>query len=126
MKFIFPRFFIVAIILFCIDIYSFQAVKMVTRNLGANARRIIHISFWAVTCLVLILFITGMFSNFFTWPKLISTYVTGFLLVIYVCKLIVIPFLFVDDFIRLGRWIVSLFTSKKDPIAPESAQITRS
>jgi len=126
MKFVFSRLFIVPLIVILLDIYSFQAVRTVTENLGVNSRKVIYTCFWAITFLVLLLLIAGMFKNFATWPKFIRVYLTGFLMIIYLCKLLIVIFLLVDDLIRLGRWVVSLFTRDREAIAPEHPQITRS
>jgi uncharacterized protein len=126
MKFTFLRLLLPLIILFCIDIYSFQAVKTVTQNLSANTRKIIYICFWAISGVVLFMFLAGLFKDFFTWPKAIRVYLTGFLIVIYLTKLIIVIFLFVDDIIRLGKYLWSLIGSPKEPVAPGDAKLTRS
>jgi len=126
MKFVFSRFLIIPLIAILLDLYAFQAVKTVTENLSANSRRTIYICFWSITFLVILLLIAGMFKSYATWPKFIRVYLTGFLMIVYVCKLIIVIFLLVDDLIRLGRWVISLITKDHEEIAPEHPQITRS
>ena len=114
MKFVFSRFFIVPLIVVLLDLYSFQAVKTVTENLSSGTKRIIYICFWAITFLVVLLLIAGMFKSYDTWPKTYpGIYLSGFLMILYVCKLIVVIFLLIDDLIRLVRRAVSLFTKKR-------------
>jgi uncharacterized protein len=126
MKFTLPRLLLPLIILFCIDLYSFQAVKTITQNMSGSARKVIYIAFWSVTAVMLGMFLIGMFKDFFTWPKVIRTYLTGFLFVVYLSKLVVVLFLLIDDLIRLGKMGWNLVAAPKDPVAPEAAQISRS
>ncbi len=125
MKFVFSGFTILILIL-CIDLYSFQAIKTICQNLENGPRKLVYSIFWIITGLAVIMVITSMFRHFITWPKAIRVYLTGFLMIIYVCKLIIVIFLLTDDLIRLGKWIYSLFSTKKEIIAPEHPQITRS
>ena len=66
-----------------------------------------------------------MLTDFFTWPKAVRTYLAGFIFIFYLAKFMIIPFLFVDDIIRLGKWIGSKF-SQTEPVAPNDPGITRS
>jgi len=125
MKFAFSSLTILILIL-CIDLYSFQAIKTIGHNLDNGPRKLLYSIFWFITGLVMIMLITSMFKQFMTWPKAIRVYLTGFMMVVYVCKLIIVIFLLADDGIRLGKWIYSLFATEREIIAPKDPQITRS
>src|ERR1035437_6475382 len=100
MKFTLLRFLIPLIILLCIDIYSFQAIKTACENQGQNARKWIYIFFWAISAVMLGMVLTGFFTNFFVSHKVIRNYLLGFLFAAYFSKLILIIFLLIDD---IGR-----------------------
>jgi len=126
MKFSLLRFLIPLIILLCIDLYSFQAIRTATENLSQNTRKWIYIAFWAITVLVLGMILTGVFTDFLTQHKVVRNYILGFLFAVYFSKLIIVIFLLFDDLGRLIRWIISLFNHPGESIAPEHPTISRS
>jgi predicted MPP superfamily phosphohydrolase len=125
MKIVF-RFLIPLIILLCIDLYSFQAIKTADQNLGKSTRKWIAFAFWSVTAITLGMFVTTMFRDFFTWPKYIRVYLTGVLAVIYLTKLFLVIFLLADDLIRLVKWVISKLSGPREPVAPDHVTISRS
>ena len=125
MKFVFSSLTILILII-CIDLYSFQAVKTISQNLTANQRKWVYSIFWGITGLVVLMLVASIFKSYQSWPKVLRVYLTGLMMIIYVCKLIIVIFLLADDLIRLGRWIASLFSTKREAIAPEQPQISRS
>jgi len=126
MKITLLRFLIPLIILLCIDIYSFQAIRTACENLSHSTRRWIYIFFWAVSAVMLSMFLIGLFSDFFVSHKVLRNYLLGFLFATYFSKLILVIFLLFDDIGRLVRWIISLFNHPGEAIAPEHPTISRS
>jgi predicted MPP superfamily phosphohydrolase len=126
MKFSFLRFLIPAIIILCIDLYTFQAVKTVTQNLSATGRRTVHIIFWTITTLTLATLAATLFTDFFSWNKYIRNFWVAPLLLLLLCKILIIPFLLVDDLVRLGRWIAQTMSKSPETVEPHAPGIKRS
>lgn len=126
MKFSILRLLIPIAILLAIDIYSFQAVRTLTQHLSPGLRKGIHVFFWSITAITLISLIAAVYFDFFSWPKWVRIYLFAFLVMFYFAKLLFIPFLIVDDLVRLGKWIAYRFGNPAAPVAPGEAGITRS
>lgn len=117
---------IVGIILILIDIYVYQAFKVIAKDLSSFGRRIVHLGYWLITIIALAAF----FSYNLLAPNLFPQQLRYFMIVgvtiIYFAKIFTITFLLFDDFIRLGKWIVKLFSKKEVIDGAESSKITRS
>jgi predicted MPP superfamily phosphohydrolase len=105
------RIFILLAILLAIDIYVFQGVKVLVSGRDAGAQRIAIAVFWGITVFVIGAILSTWFFDWRSWPRTISTYLFAFIVIIYLSKIFVLPFLLIDDLIRLGRWTASLFSS---------------
>lgn len=103
----FPAIFIFIIVLL-LDYYVFQIVKSSTQGLNQNTRKIIFIIFWSFNIAAYILFLGMLFSDYHNWPGFIRRYFFGIAICWIVGKIFTIPFLLLDDFLRLGKWVVSL------------------
>ncbi|RYF78477.1 MAG: metallophosphoesterase [Cytophagaceae bacterium] len=57
------------------------------------------------TVLALGLILAMIFTDFNNWPKAFRTYALAFIFVIYISKLVIVPFVLVDDIIRFIKWI---------------------
>lgn len=115
------RTLILLAVLFIIDFYVFQGVKLLTRNAAPHTSRIIAIAFWSVSVFCFSVIITGLFIDWHTWPKAIRTYSFAFIFVTYFSKLFFVLFLLIDDIFRLFRLVTGWITSKPAVAATESA-----
>ena len=114
-----------AIILVLIDIYVFQAFKVIGQDLSAFWRKILYTGYWGFTALVLLGYFTYHFTNPDSFPKTFRTFLMVGVFIHYFSKFFALIFLFIDDLIRAGRWVVSLF-SRSESIDPVSEKIPRS
>jgi len=121
----------ILVVLFIIDLYIFQGIRFLARNLAPSTSRIVFIGFWTVTGICFLILGTGIFIDWHHWPKPLRTYSFAFVFVTYFSKLFLILFLLVDDIFRLFQWISNsvgkLFGVKPD-IAGDAVKsgITRS
>jgi predicted MPP superfamily phosphohydrolase len=115
------RTLILLAVLFIIDFYVFQGVKLLTRNAAPHTSRIIAIAFWSVSVFCFSVIITGLFIDWHTWPKAIRTYSFAFIFVTYFSKLFFVLFLLIDDIFRLFRLVTGWITSKPAVAATEGA-----
>ncbi len=120
MRLLFPLLLIIVI-----DIYSFQAIKTVTQGLGPAQRKIFFGIFWSTLVLALSLMAGMLLSDFSSWPKILRNYAMAFVFIIYVSKLIMVPFVLVDDIIRLGKWIFYKASSAANETTASGGKIKR-
>ncbi|MDQ3050920.1 MAG: metallophosphoesterase [Bacteroidota bacterium] len=109
----------ILIVLFVIDLYIFQGIRFLVRNLNPAASRVIYILFWSVTGVSFIIIATGIFIDWHDWPKAIRTYSFAFVFVTYFSKLFLVLFLIIDDAFRFIRWIASWFTTPGTNVQPD-------
>jgi predicted MPP superfamily phosphohydrolase len=119
---------IFGIVLILIDLYAFQAFKVIAKGMTNMKRKIIYTGYWAMTVSALLAF----FIYNLLAPNLFLQQIRYFMIVcvtiIYFAKLFSIIFIFLDDMIYYGRKIIHLLRlSKKEVInESESSKITRS
>lgn len=99
----FRMFFTWFLVVFLLDLYTWQALKTIISN--PRTREIIKYLHFTITAI----FIGGLIA-FITIPGLetnkdFRTYFFASFFIIYFSKLIVVLFLFIDDIIRFFRWI---------------------
>jgi uncharacterized protein len=121
------RILIFAAILFLIDIYVFQGVKLLIQNKSVSTQRIVFWIYWSVTALTIFTIFLGQWIDWHTWPKALRVYAFAMIFIIYLSKIIVSIFMLLDDVIRLFRlafgWIALKFSSS--PEASESFRVSR-
>lgn len=115
----------IAIILI-IDFYVFQAIRFLFSDLSTNLRRNIYFAYWFIPLLAIISIVSTIFMPFNEWPKFLRIYFLGIMVVIYLCKILVVLFLLVDDLIRLVKWIIQKINYEPAVVAPQDSKITRS
>lgn len=92
-------------VVFVIDLYVFQAVRLVTRNLSPVQSKWIHLSYWSITAFTFIVLLTGTFIDWHTWPKPLRSYAFAMVVIFFLSKIFVVLFLLIDDITRLFRWL---------------------
>jgi uncharacterized protein len=99
------RVLIAVAILFLIDLYVFQGVKVLIQSRTESTQRVISIIYWSFAVLCLSIILLGFITDFHTWPKTIRTYSFALVVIHYFSKIFVVVFLLLDDTLRLFRWI---------------------
>lgn len=116
---------IAVVILFLVDLYVFQAIKVFGSDRSEALQKIIYLSFWSLSALSLgIIILSGLF-DYNSWPKLFRQYSFGFIVIFYLSKIFVIPFLFIDDIIRLGKLVMVWIQNKRVNSEDSSNVISR-
>lgn len=124
---IFFRVLIIAIIVFLIDIYFYQAVSTVIKNFSDSKKNLIFYIYWSLTTLTILVIFSFLVVQPSDLPKFLRLYLFAFLLILFVSKLVGVVFIGVDDIIRFFRWILSFFSSKSSGMLEqtESTGISR-
>ncbi len=114
-----PLFFVITLgILLVLDLYIFQAVKVLTTT--SRYRQYIYYAFWLVSLLCIL----GLLLFVFTDPDLlgrkIRMYIFAFVVMLFLSKLIAVVFLITDDLRRIALWTIT----KGFSAAPEKSEIS--
>ena len=118
---------IIVAIMALLDIYVFQAVKVVCQSLSPKARFLVYGIYWTFSICALVLLIILPYVNYANWPKSVRTYLFATLVGLFFAKLIASLFFVVDDVRRCGMWLIGkLFSNPSVEISQDSTGITRS
>lgn len=115
---------IAAAILFTIDLYAYQAIRFSMLNLSPALKRTVSFAYWLISAFTIGSIFLFAFYSPFDFPQTIRVIWFGSLVVFYLPKILLIPFLLVDDAGRLLRWAAATF--KPQPVAGSGKAITRS
>ena len=114
-------------IMIVLDIYVYQAIKVVLPEHSPKTRLIIIVLYWLVSITVIGILIMMPFINFDNWPRGLRTYLFATTVGLFFAKLIVSIFLALDDIRRGGMWVIGkLFSNPSVEITQASDGITRS
>lgn len=97
--------FIFVFIMLLLDLYVFQAVKVVTQSTSARTRTIIHYSYWAFTIFAIAGFLVFVFTSPDFFPKKVRTYLFATIIGLFLAKLVALLFFVADDLRRGIQWI---------------------
>ncbi len=109
------------------DTYIFQAIKTVSQSASPKTRTIIYAIYWTISAIAVISFLLFLFTDHTFLGKRFRTYLFAVSIGLFLSKIIVVAFVFIDDLRRLIEWIVSKFSKPETVVAVESGEgITRS
>lgn len=111
---------IIVLILFLIDLYVFQAVRMVTQNLAPSSQRAISYLYWLIFVITAGTFVLASATRG-TPPSTFQTYLASTLFIFFASKLVVVVFLMLDDAVRLGK-VAFNNVSSPAPFDPSRSQ----
>ncbi len=115
------------LILLLIDLYVFQAIRVIGQDMSIFWRRILYGGYWGVTGLVLLGYFSYHFLNPDLYPRIFRTFLMVGVFIHYFAKTFAVVFLVIDDVIRAGKWVLSLFSSDRPSVTGEGAEkISRS
>lgn len=108
------RLAILLFVLLLIDIYAFQSLKFVIKNLSPIQVRLWICIYWMVSIFCFGTILLANVTDWHQWPKAFRTYCFAIVFIVFISKLVVDVFLIIDDAGRAIRWVVSKF--QKDEI----------
>ncbi|MFT4031058.1 MAG: metallophosphoesterase [Siphonobacter sp.] len=113
---------ITLVILFFVDWYGFQAVKVATQNLSASWQRLASVFYWSFPVVALAMFVMSyLVPDFWGHFRIARGFVFSYVLIGYLSKIVMVPFLLLDDLGRLLRWIIAHFNSSSPADSPVMA-----
>jgi uncharacterized protein len=109
------------------DIYVFQAVKIIIPGTSHRLRTTIFVIYWTVAGVALATMLSFPFVDVQTWPKQLRTYVFSILVGLFFSKLVASIFFLIDDIRRGGTWVLTrMFSNPSFTINEGSQGISRS
>jgi uncharacterized protein len=87
-----------------LDIYVYQALKVISQNLSQKTKLFVYGGYWTVSVAVLIFLALLPFLNFFSWPAHFRNYIFAIVIGLLFAKLFASVFLLIDDIRRLVQW----------------------
>ncbi len=95
--------YIVLLLIFLIDWYVFQAVKLLTKSW--TYKKQIWVAYWFFTVVILLILAQWKFFGLHFVSQAVQRYVGLVIMIDYLSKIFAILFLLVDDGLRLFKWI---------------------
>lgn len=114
-------FALMAVFFFLIDLYVWQAIKVVMRSASLSTQRFIGFGFWGLTIFSILAIIFTFTYVPMTAPAKASfrTFLMAGIFILYISKIFSVLVLIIDDLIRFGKWVVNYFQG-----TPATTQIT--
>ena len=91
---------IIAVVMLLLDFYVYQALKTVTQSSSDKPRLVIHVGYWIVSGLTLLLLMSFPYIQSLQTSKIFRNYIFAILLGLFFAKLIGAIFFLVDDLRR--------------------------
>lgn len=110
------RILFIGIILILIDLYFYQAIRVMVAGSTIARKNTVFYIYWSFTLFSFLLFLTPTFISFADLPKFVRIYLFALVFMVLLSKIIGSVFIVLDDVIRLFRWIASFFI--KAPVSP--------
>lgn len=108
------RFIIPFIVFILLDVYAFQTFRVVTKPYSPQWRQFLFISYWALSAIAYLIGI-GMITNLISEKQhLITVYGRTLIMILFVTKLMSIPFLLIDDIRRFLLAVLNFFMVEKN------------
>ncbi|MEY3321845.1 MAG: hypothetical protein RLZZ417_1428 [Bacteroidota bacterium] len=97
------------IFLIFIDLYAYQALKVVISNSSLSVKTWSKVVFFSLNILMIsfsVAYITGLLEE---WDKVSLTILRSLVFIAYFSKFLILPFLVIDDLFRGFQWIIDYF-----------------
>src|SRR5215208_975766 len=111
-----------------LDLYVFQAVKLLTQSAGSKTRLIIHITYWGISAAAIIVLIILPYLHFGLQHKFVRNTFFAIIVGLFFSKVIAAVFFLVDDLRRGIQWIAGkmFFQNTEGETLQEGERIARS
>lgn len=98
---------IIALIMFLLDLYVYQALKTVTSQSGEKLRMVVNIAYWIISGLTLAALLSFPYFQALQASRVFRNYVFAILVGLFFAKILGSVFFLVDDLRRGGLWLLS-------------------
>ncbi len=111
-----------------LDIYVFQAVKLITYSSSGRMRTVIFASYWTISILALLILLILPYLHFQHQSKILRTTIFAIIMGLFFAKLIAALFLLIDDIRRGIQWAAGkiFFSNTEGENLQQGENISRS
>lgn len=100
-----------------LDIYFFQAIKVITSNSSARVKTFIYSGYWLISIAAIIILLLLPYLHFEKQARLLRTTIFATIAGLFFAKLVGSVFFLVDDLRRGVQWTASKFFNNKPAVA---------
>jgi len=95
---------IIILIMAALDLYVFQAIKLVSQGSSSKTKIIIYSSYWGISIGAIIILALLPLVNFDEWPRAVRNYLFATIIGLFFAKLLATVFFLLDDIRRVIQW----------------------
>jgi len=123
-----PFWWILIGLMILLDIYIFQAVRLLAQPAGQRTRLIIYSAYWSISAAALIVLLLLPYFQFSQQSRFLRSTIFAIVIGLFFAKVIVALFLLIDDIRRGIQWIAAklLFRNTEGEELQEGTGISRS
>ncbi|HKO81750.1 MAG TPA: metallophosphoesterase, partial [Chitinophagaceae bacterium] len=121
-----PFWWILIVLMVLLDIYVFQAVKIIAHPASGRTKTIIYAGYWILSIAAIIVLLVLPYLHFAHQEKILRTTIFAIILGLFLAKLIAALFFLIDDIRRGVQWTIGKFFSREDGNPGEGERISRS
>ncbi len=100
-------------VLFLIDLYVYQGAKVAFGELNTQGKRWLQGIFWGISAILMAVIVLYAFVDPNLFGRTGRSFVFTAIFMVYFAKLLMLPFVLIDDLIRLGKWVYLAATGKE-------------
>jgi predicted MPP superfamily phosphohydrolase len=95
---------IIIVLMLLLDLYVFQAVKLVSHDLSQKGKLIVYVVYWTISVAAAGLLALLPYISYDSWPRAVRSYLFATIVGLFFAKIIAVVFFLVDDVRRLIQW----------------------
>ncbi|PSR06070.1 MAG: hypothetical protein BRD49_02385 [Bacteroidetes bacterium SW_10_40_5] len=97
-------FILLTTLLYAIDYYSLEGLRTISNRFRVRNKKTLAFFYWLTSVLTYIVIATYYFATQYYYGSFFAAFFPPFLVLLYFTKLIVLPFLFKEDFLEITQW----------------------
>ena len=118
---------IIALVMFLLDLYVYQALRLVSQNATEKARMVIHIAYWLISALTLATILSFPYVQALQTSRVFRNYIFSILVGLFFAKILGSVFFLADDLRRGALWLMTkIFPDTGVRYMDETSSIPRS
>ncbi|MBN8721006.1 MAG: metallophosphoesterase [Sediminibacterium magnilacihabitans] len=118
---------IIALVMFLLDLYVYQALRLVSQNATEKARMVIHIAYWVISALTLATILSFPYVQALQTSRVFRNYIFSILVGLFFAKILGSVFFLADDLRRGALWLMTkIFPDTGVRYMDETSSIPRS
>jgi predicted MPP superfamily phosphohydrolase len=123
-----PFWWVLIAFMLLLDLYVFQALRVLTQSAGSKTRIIIHVSYWTLSGLAVIVLIILPYVHFAQQHRLLRNTFFAIIAGLFFSKIIASIFFLVDDLRRAIQWVAGkvFFSNTEGETMEQGVKISRS